>query len=324
MDFTYGRYSLFSQIEATTPAIRRALGQYVIDFTVSFTPDQLPGGHPGAFIVDDLHVDVCFGQDRREVGLARPAPNGPSFIALRTPPASFSINLAFRLYLSPSALEAMEESRKGGDAVFHLKILGNVKGYATRQTGQHISPDAPWRENLLLNGAPLGVYQPERGFRDFQLPISQSDWCRLLEKAGYQSSILFEIPVAETGHLGAGLKHLREAQAAFADGRYDGAVAQCRHALDAIGSVDCPWEMTKDREARESMTVGDRFRLGWCAIRHITHAPHHPGEAEREFTRPKAQYVLGATALALALAGKEHGLVVASTTARADGATPTS
>jgi hypothetical protein len=56
------------------------------------------------------------------------------------------------------------------------------------------------------------------------------------------------------------------------------------------------------------MTVEDSFRLSWGAVRQITHATHHRNNLKSEFTRSMAQYVLGATCLALSLAGRERDL----------------
>jgi len=100
---------------------------------------------------------------------------------------------------------------------------------------------------------------------------------------------------------------MKNAQAALLEGRNADAVAGCRSALDsAISDAGCPWDKTKNKDCRDKMSVEDRFRLSWCAIRHITHPAHHLNGMKAKFTRPMAQYVLHATYLALSLASKER------------------
>ncbi len=172
--------------------------------------------------------------------------------------------------------------------------------------------ETPWPENVLLNAEPRWVFKPARGFDDHVLKVPQSDWVKLLDQAGYQKTIFVEIKGPDDDALGAALKHMKDAQAAFLRGSYAHAVAECRKALEsAIPDADfCPWEETKNRDARENMTAKARFRLSWCAIRHITHSAHHPDGIKDEFSRSMAQYVLHATYLALSLLSKESDLFV--------------
>jgi hypothetical protein len=314
MDFTYGTgYSLFSRIDARLSNITRGVSQYLIDLAIAFTPSQPPSGLPGALVVDDLHVHVWFGQDREEVGVARsaPAPYGKSFVTLAKYPASGGVvSSSFKLYLSPSAMEVIEEKRHGSDAVFYLQVRGNIKGYATdSRSGESRAEGPAWPGSILLDGVPLHTYQPELGFRDLELRIPQSEWCALLGRSGFQRSLVFEIPISVGEQPEHALKHLQEARDAVIEGRYGDVVARCRDALDSvIGNPDCPWQEATNVDARRRMSVEDSFRLSWCTTRQITHAGHHRNGAKAEFTRAMAQYVLGATNLALSLAGKERAL----------------
>jgi hypothetical protein len=56
--------------------------------------------------------------------------------------------------------------------------------------------------------------------------------------------------------------------------------------------------------------IEDRFRLSWCAIRHIASSAHHSNGMQTEFIRPMAHYVLGTTCLALSLASRQHDLFI--------------
>jgi hypothetical protein len=310
MNFTYGSYSVFSKIEPRLRSITTGLDRYLMDIELVFTPHNPP---QGALIIDDLHLDVSFGD--KKVGVARTSSNSDSFIALRHLKIGKQqeVQQQFELYLSTSALEAVEASRNGSDAIFNLRIFGNITGWATTKTEPNELPGIPWSENVLLNVEPSWVSKPVRGFDDLYLKVPQSEWVKLLVQAGYQKIIFVEIEVPECDAFGAALKHMKDAQADFLVGSYTNAVAECRKALESVKSVIpdkdfCPWDETRNLDTRKDMNVQSRFRLSWCAVRHITHSAHHSNGMKEEFTRPMAQYVLHATYLALSLMTKERDL----------------
>lgn len=308
MNFIYGSYSVFTKIEAGRLFITAGLDRYLMDIEVVFTPHNPP---QGALVIDDLRLGVSFVD--KKVGVARPSANSDSFIALRQlTTGQQEVRRQFELYLSPSELEALEASRNGSDAIFQLRVSGNITGYATSKIEPNEKLQIPWSENILLNAEPSWVFRPVRRFHDLPLIVPQSDWGKLLDQAGYQKTIFVEIKIPDGAALGAAMKHMKDAQAAFLRGSYAHAVAECRKALEsAIPDADfCPWEETKNRDARENMSAKARFRLSWCAIRHITHSAHHPDGMKDEFSRSMAQYVLHATYLVLSLLSKESDLFV--------------
>jgi hypothetical protein len=162
MNFTYGSYSVFSKIEARPPSITAGLDRYLMDIEVVFTPNNPP---QGALVIDDLGLDVSFRN--KKVGVARPSASSDSFIALRQLKTGQQqeVRQQFGLYLSPSTLEALEACRNGSDAIFHLRVFGNITGYATAKTEPNGKrPGIPWSENVLLNAEPGWVFKPETKF----------------------------------------------------------------------------------------------------------------------------------------------------------------
>jgi hypothetical protein len=296
MSFQYETFSLFSKVEPRITSLRRGLDIYSLGIEVRFTPNN-PKGR--AFLVTDLHVGIEFGTEKQVVGVARPVPaelsNTEGFVVVA--PSSTGQreqSQHFRSYLCPAALEALEAARNGMDAVFQMTVCGTTALHAGNATKE--------------------LKNPEKGSHVVPLPVSQSQWVKLLEEAGYQRSILLEIGLPKADELGVSANHITDAQNAFAQGRYSDVVARCRDALDAlIPTPNCPWEEAKNLKGRENMSAEDRLRLSWCAIRHVTHAPHHPNSVKVEFTRPMAHYVLGATCLALSLASKERELFIKPT-----------
>jgi len=311
MNFTYGNFSLFSKIDLSQPTLRKALAQYVMDFDVRFTPNN---PRVGAVIVDNLELGVAFGDVTADVGVAHPSLDTgmPSTISFRRQPRQFDLGIRFRLFMTPVILETIESLRVGGDAKFHVKVFGTMTGYeCVADEPSALDPNAAWSGEQLLNATPSCIYRPLRDSHDLLVTVPQSKWVEMLNAAGFNKSILFEIPVAEKSELGVSSNHIVEAQMAYNQGRYADVIARCRDALDSlIKKFQTPWDAAKDKNIRENMTVEETFRLSWGAVRQITHATHHRNNLKSQFTRPMAQYVLGATCLALSLASKERDLFV--------------
>lgn len=322
MDFSYGSFDLFERIEPDRPTLESTLGGYAMDFVVQFTPRNPP---KGAVVVDDLYVGVSFGDKKQDIGIARPAPldGWTAALSIRGQPhGQQPERVRFRLYLTPTVLEAIEVSRNGGDTAFHLKILGKITGYDIDAAEEEIKPNGiAWSAHVLFCAAPARVYKPAGGYHDCIMRVPQSEWVKVLANVGFHKTILLEIPILESGELGVASTHVRGAQAAFSEGRYADVVARCRDAMDAlIDRAPYPWRLLADKERREEMAVEDRLRLSWNGIRHVTHATHHRNGMSGEFTRAMAQYVFGVTSLTLSLAMKERDLFMASKEEAAPGA----
>jgi hypothetical protein len=315
MDFIYGSYTVFSKIEARGPTMRAAFGGYLLDLNVRFTPNN---PLRGAIVVEDLQVMVSLGEPRRQLGIAFPllARGNTGTIAIRNMAngRQFDFDLEFRLHLSKLALEEVDACRNGNDATFDLAVHGNIVGYGADGEEPMIKqPTDLWSEHILLNAGPHRVYRPYPGHRSLVLHVPQSEWIKQLEAAGYQRSILLEIPFSDHTTVGEGGKHLRDAQDAFFQGRYADAVSRCRDALDSVIPVyhigqRQLFKVAAEEIARRQMTAEDAFSLAWASIRQITNATHHRNRIHVAFTRPMAEFVLGATALALNLAGKEKDI----------------
>ena len=257
---------------------------YLIDINLHFAPNN---PQDSRYFVGDLHIGVEFGNEKRCVGVAHPVTtefsNTENFIDIRPlKNGQREIQRDFRLYVSSCTFEEMEAARNGADALFYLKACGTV--------------ETPERSK-------------QKGVEEIRLEIPRSNWIKLLEEAGYEKTIFFEIGMPDALALAPALKHMKDAQAAFGEGRYGDAVARCREVLDSvIENRGCPWKEATNDDLRRKMSVEDSFRLSWCTIRQITHTTHHRNKMKAEFTRPMAQYVLGTTCLALSLASKERDL----------------
>lgn len=314
MNFSYDSVTLFRKVEPRLPTLKWALGQYVMEFDVIFSPTNPP---KGAVVIDDLHASVSFGDSRSDLGVARPAPSGGAggILAIRhLEHGHHDTNIRFRMYLSGLSLEAMETARNGADAVFHLNILGRMTGYDIDGIEPpHKQQEIAWRAHVLLCAPPAQVYSPQVGSHETVLTVPQSAWTTILAGAGFSKAILLEIPILESDELGPAFNHIKEAQTAFLQGRYADTVDRCRDALDAmIPEPNVPWFHASTSEKRKNLAVEESFRLSWGAVRQITHATHHRNNLKSDFTRPMAQYVLSAASLALSLASREKDLFTVS------------
>lgn len=249
--FSYGTLNIFKKTEVRSARIERAVGQYVIEFDVWFSPQNPP---KGALIIDDLHMSVAFGTTTNDLGIARPAPMGGAagVLAIRRQEHGHAdTNIKFRLYMMPSVLEEIEAVRNGSDATFHLKILGRLTGHDIDGDELPLMPQGiAWSGHVLLCSPPARVYTPAAGCQDAALTIPESAWCEILARAGFTKTTLLEIPISDSDELGEAAAHVRNAQAAFSQGRYDDTVARCRDALDALVSrPDCPWQEAVNHES---------------------------------------------------------------------------
>lgn len=314
MNFTYSHFGVFSKIDARGPVITSSLGQYFFEFEIAFTPIN---PNRGALIINDLNVNILVGEPKQDFGIAHPAPmvGRPDFIAVRHQLyGQQDTHIRFRLYLSPASLEALEEERAGLDAKFWLRVCGTITGYDADEKGDFTpGQDIAWPGQALFNAGPSHIFRPQKAYQEIPLNISKSDWCGLLDKAGYRKIILFEIPSHETEDLGKAWNHIKDAQTAFFEGRYTDVATRCRDALDSMISTDETgaghlWNVAGKADTRKKMAVEDAFRVSWLATHQITNAGHHRNNLSTDFTRSMAHYILGSTCLALSLAGRERDL----------------
>jgi hypothetical protein len=314
LSFTYSQFDVFSKIEAIRPTVESNLGGYFLEFEIALSPIN---PSKGGLMINDLNVSVAFGNERGDLGVASPAPTGgmPDFVVIRRQPhGQHDVHIRFRLCLSVASLEAVEEKRAGSDANFRLRIYGTVTGYDADEKGNFTpAQDIAWPGQALFNAGPSYIFRPQKAFEDILLSISQSEWCHLLEKAGYRNTIFLEIPAYETGAPRKAWYHIKDAQTAFFEGRFTDVATRCRDALDSMIPTDETgaghlWNEAGKAVTRKKMPVEDAFRVSWLATHLITNAGHHRNDLSTEFTRSMAQYILGATCLALSLASRERDL----------------
>lgn len=211
-----------------------------------------------------------------------------------------------------------------GDPVISLSGRRSVKAYLTlsprqlneirrRTTGENvwISVDLQGYTHWSESEGSRGEYSESgtrvEGHAEIGYKISQSDWLRKLERAGFADVLLIEIttpPQDAPSDLEASVSKLKKAQSLFHQGDYEGAVAACRKALEALnkGLKVNPAETEKAYiDNRKGMTLTERKLLLRHILRHYTHPAHHADELsiDPRYTRHDAQLALTSTAAAV-------------------------
>lgn len=313
MSASYSMYPIFTKIEISNLNIVPSLGQYAIEFVMKTTPNN---PRRGGLILNNFSVAIFFGENRINLTLAQPAIGGgcQHSLSIRQQARQLDATINFIAYIARAALDNLEEVRNGQDALFCFGISGTATGQDADENGDYSAPhDVAWPSTVMFNAQPSYIFNPETFYHEISLKIPQSQWCAILNKAGYRATLLFEIPLADDYEHQSTFKHVKDAQRAFNEGRYDDVVARCRDALDGFATktetgASHLWGETSNGQKREKLPVEDTFRLHWGALHLITNSTHHRNKMTAELTRPMAHYVLGCTHLLLSLALKERDL----------------
>ena len=189
--------------------------------------------------------------------------------------------LTFHIDLDRARLEALEETRSGGD----LQL-----------TMQYYAPFVPEEGRPYLLSGQAG------------LTISQSDWLRTLGEIEYARTVLIEVPVADARsepELAAAAGFLSRAQQAMMRGEYREAVGLCRDVMEEMekalpGGVGEP--EFKDLKAKNK---SERLALMRRAMRVFTHPARHRDEVSARFEWSRHDAVFAITTVAALL--KELG-----------------
>lgn len=313
LNASYGHFSIFKSISIDSLIITPAMGQYIIRFTARF---EYNDPQNKILFLDNFNVSLFFGEKKRNLAIASPDVGGgnPHNLRVRNKQEQRDSSIGFVAYVPPITLEVLEEIRAGKDADFCFGISGTAKGYDGSPKIDKGSVDiSRWGDAEILSDNQIRTYKPEVFYQEKDLKIPQSQWCDILNKSGFSSTLLFEVPLIENDEFKPIISHIEESRKAFSEGRYSDTVARCREALDGFLSKDDVganhlWSLVKNHNDRENLSLKDTFRLSWGVTQLITNAAHHRNNMTTEFTRPMAQYVLGSTTMLLSLAMKERDL----------------
>jgi|SRR5579884_1813760 len=231
----------------------------------------------------DLFIDLdCQGVP---VARAQSAPGQSVFCG------AASAELSYRLYVDfqPIQLAALEHVRNGGA----LKLEGTPCAVLKRFVNKELVTT-------------LG--------HQFLLSINQSDWIDVLRDMGYKDILLVEIPLSVaqgTVVMTQEVNDLRLAQQEMLAGRWRGAVAHCRDALELLiernrnGTIESIQEIAavafnlkpdaRSKEQRLAVMGTDMYRLA-----HLS--KHRKGSAQfTEWDRDDALAAISITAMLLRL-----------------------
>lgn len=195
-------------------------------------------------------------------------------------PTTGGFSVSFRICLSSGQLEALEQRRRGED--FELAL---------------------WFYSTLVSG------EQRKAFADRQtVPVTQSEWVKVLEGMHYQTTLLQEFGFPSHLQDRADVAILvAKARNHFLNGRYNECVADCRTLIEACtlpgeDSADLGRSRklfsqanTRVENSRELMTTKERVLIVRDAIRHAAHYPHHHRPEGIEYNRGEARIILFST-----------------------------
>ncbi len=169
--------------------------------------------------------------------------------------------IGFRMALSMAQVEAIEFLRSGAN--FNLSL---------------------WLYSEIVEGNESRAVSCQT-----TVTIKQSEWIAVLERMGYQETLLLEFGLPQHIAQNSGVvKCVQIARNHFFQGNYNECVGECRKLLEIFKlnppeSSELGTARNKffDRNERESMTVKERLLILRAAIHHTTNLPHHFREEEQ-------------------------------------------
>jgi len=272
-----------------------AAGAYLLRFSISLQVKEWP--EKEGLVLELIRARVSVnGESGNTILLGFAEPEAP--LVLRVGQYSYPSNVLLDCLAQPSALEVIEELRRGGDLIFTLQLQA------------------------------MSRFERETACSQDSLPcrVNQKDWLGVLGEAGYGRSLLFEVPIPNadaTVELGPGVDLLNLARSHLINGYYDEAVAACRRAIESLEAALNQKQMRRSsiqayQSNKEKMTKLQRECLLREAVIHFTHPTHHApkGGAEERISRQDAIMTVGITAAlfstALSHAGSDQATLISS------------
>ena len=167
-------------------------------------------------------------------------------------------NLVLRAFLSGEQIRTVDLLRSAdGGFDLHVALTAQVDG----------------GEGLIPVPYPLGV----------PVPVTGSDWTRILKEMQYEDRATFEVPV-EGGRVGPPLDkaaaYMRAALDKVQQRQWDDALTKCREVLTELQSFaptspPPPISDWSDRGKRDSWSLLERVTALLGTVRHVTHAGPH-------------------------------------------------
>lgn len=219
--------------------------------------------------LNNISIRIDWGdKSQRMIGNATPEESQP----IRISQYDKDKTISFKLLLMPNQIEAIESLRNGGD--FSVTIWFTC--------------------NVIHNEATSNIQQ--QGV--FIIP--QKEWIDALERMGYRSTFLFELPIPFIGDNKIPASQIiQKAQAHLLRGHYDDCVGECRKLLEAYALSEADQKLLKaardkykgNQTTRESMDIHERMLVAREALTHATHPAHH--HSNDDYSRDQARAILG-------------------------------
>lgn len=146
--------------------------------------------------------------------------------------------------------------------------------------------------------------------RAFQVRVAREDWLEFYTRVGGGQFDIIEVQYSarEAEQFKRAVGRVQEARARIGNGDYDGAVALCRNAIEALRHELEPSEHNDPIKALLVARTDERRAAEYANIvarlKQLTGFAHHEFGTPMTFTRAEAQFILRSTEALLALLGR--------------------
>lgn len=251
---------------------RPGVGVHRLRFSINYRTVAWPNK---IFIARNFRADVSVVTQslQNETFLGRAWPENAWTVS--TSPHAYDGSILFILEVTPEQLALLESARAGGSFRFEILVQCEVDD---------------------RSGIVHGSYER------VQFTINASAWIDILRQLGTDRVILLEVEIPDTNipELQSAVALVRRARREIDAGNYDGAVRECRMAIESTrkalgltGAIDAAVRLFCEGK-KKSMTKIQRGHLVCEAALHYTHLAHHVDDegARHEFGRRDAAFML--------------------------------
>lgn len=240
---------------------------------------RLDGGHGGPILADGRLFHPLYNMVDPAVLKGRESDKGQGEITIP---------------LNPSAIQSIENHRRGGDLVLQIDSRVLLCPVYEGPSSMKSVLSAPIKSRFSLDGNDGRI----------QCKIPQSEWIKLLPRLDWSEIELFELPrefLRSHPRLARARERLKDAETSLARGNWEGVLQDCRKAFEAAaiavtGEEEHQVALPKLRSLLGEGAKGESLNALALAFGKFFHLGRHEQPEVVTFDRPDAVLTLRITA----------------------------
>lgn len=286
MTWTIGSRNVAEPVGATVHGMPMAGGPQ-IHIDVSLRLVEWPWAERGPISLIPQPGEVIVHTEKCELALGLAIPTSGRVI--RPPSHSASETVRFSLFLSTTALSALENARDGGSIKFKVTLAAHV---ATL---------------MKTSDYPVGI-DAAALIESYRFEVPRDDWLAVLRAVGYSETLVTELRLPPEGVDATASSRRRLVQACSARnvGGYGEVMRHCRIALDELKNAGFGGKAPSDvarflQEKAGTMSPSERLSALQAALQLFLSPAHHANEPGDSYSREDADLSIAMTAALLRL-----------------------